>query len=194
MVHIFISPCLSLCLFLSCSVVCSSAFPHFLLFSTISTFLCFISPHILNTFFPSLLSLSHIRRHFILYLAPYVICPLITSLYFCSLQQITYNYNTKYVSFFSTLYGLIVYTPLTKIISTMCKTGQDALRTRKPCHNLFIHISNKSVSNKLKNVSMESSKLLCFNGISFCPKSCKLITFPFSIASVVILVVDGPRP
>ena len=78
-----------------------------------------------------------------------------------------------------------------EIISTMCKTGQDALRKRKPCRNLFIHISNKSASNKLKNVSMESSKLLCFNGISFCSKSFKLITFPFSIASVLTLVVMG---
>ena len=78
-----------------------------------------------------------------------------------------------------------------EIISTMCKTGQDALQKRKPCRNLFIHISNKSASNKLKYVSMESSKLLCFNGISFCSKSCKLITFPFSIASVLTLVVMG---
>ena len=81
-----------------------------------------------------------------------------------------------------------------EIISTMTKTGQDALRKRKPCRNLFIHISNKSASYKLKNVSMESSKLLCFDGISFCSKSCKLITFPFSIASVLTLVMDGPRP
>ena len=35
------------------------------------------------------------------------------------------------------------------------------------CRKLFIHISNKSASDKLKNVSMESSKLLCLNGISF---------------------------
>ena len=41
-----------------------------------------------------------------------------------------------------------------EIISTMCKTGQDALRKRKPCRNLFIHISNKSASNQLKNVSI----------------------------------------
>ena len=81
-----------------------------------------------------------------------------------------------------------------EIISTMCKTGQDALRKRKPCRNLFIHISNKSASNKLKNVSMESSKLLCSNGISLSSKSCKLKTFPFSIASVLTLVMDGPRP
>ena len=77
-----------------------------------------------------------------------------------------------------------------EIISTMCKTGQDALRKRKPCRKLFIHISNKSASNKLKNVSMESSKL---NGTSFCSKSCKLKTFPLSIASVLTFVVDGPR-
>ena len=48
-----------------------------------------------------------------------------------------------------------------EIISTMCKTEQDTLRKRKrkPCRELFIHISNKSASNKVKNVSMESSKL-----------------------------------
>ena len=80
-----------------------------------------------------------------------------------------------------------------QIISTMCKTGQDALRKRKPCRKLFIHISNKSASNKLKNVSIEPSKLLCLNGISFCSKSCKLKTFPLSIASMLALVVDGPR-
>ena len=80
-----------------------------------------------------------------------------------------------------------------EIISTMCKTGQDALRKRKPFRKLFIHISNKSASNKLKNVSMESSKLLCLNGTSFCSKSCKLKTFPLSIASVLTFVVDGPR-
>ena len=108
-VHIFFSPCLSLCPFFVMFLVCSSTFPHFLLFSPMSTFLHFISPHILNTFFPSLLFLSHIWRHFILCLAPYVICPLIMSLYFCSLQQITYHYNAKYVSFFfSTLYGLLI--------------------------------------------------------------------------------------
>ena len=80
-----------------------------------------------------------------------------------------------------------------EIISTMCKTGQDALRKRKPCRKLFIHISNKSASNKLTNVSMESSKLLCLNGTSFCSKSCKLETFPLSIASVLTFAVDGPR-
>ena len=80
-----------------------------------------------------------------------------------------------------------------EIISTMCKTGQDALRKWKPCRKLFIHSSNKSASNTLKNVSMESLKLLCFSGISFCSKSCKLKTFPLSIASVLTLVVDGPR-
>ena len=80
-----------------------------------------------------------------------------------------------------------------KIISTMCKTGQDALRKRKPCRELFIHISNKSASNRLKNVSMESSKSLCLDGTSFCSKYCKLKTFPLSIASVLTFVVDGPR-
>ena len=80
-----------------------------------------------------------------------------------------------------------------EIISTMCKTGQDTLRKQKPCQELFIHISNKSVSNKLKNVSMESSKLLCLDGTSFCSKSCKLKTIPLSIASVLTFVVDGPR-
>ena len=80
-----------------------------------------------------------------------------------------------------------------EIINTMCKTGQDALRKRKPCRKLFIHISNKSASNKLNIVSMESSKLLCLNGTSFCSKSCDLKTFPLSIISVLTLVVDGPR-
>ena len=55
-----------------------------------------------------------------------------------------------------------------EIISTMCKTEQDALWKWKPCRELFIHISNKSASNKLKNVSMESSKLLCLDGALFC--------------------------
>ena len=76
----------------------------------------------------------------------------------------------------------------------MSKTAQVARRKRKLCRKLFIHISNKSVSNKLKNVSMESSKLLCLNGISFCSKSCKLKTFSFSIASVLTLIMDRPRP
>ena len=80
-----------------------------------------------------------------------------------------------------------------EIISTMCKTGQDALRKRKPCRELLIHISNKSGSNKLKNVSMESSKLLWLDGTSFCSKSCKLKTIPLSIASGLTFVVAGPR-
>ena len=80
-----------------------------------------------------------------------------------------------------------------EIISMICKTGQDALRKLKPCRKLFIHISNKSASNKLKNVSMESSKLLCLNGTSFCSRSCKLKTFPLSIASMLTFVMDGPR-
>ena len=73
----------------------------------------------------------------------------------------------------------------------MGKTGQDARRKRKPCRKVFIHISNKSASNKLKIVSIESSKLLCLNGILFCSNSCKLKTFPLSIASVLTLVVNG---
>ena len=64
-----------------------------------------------------------------------------------------------------------------EIISMMGKAGQDAKQKQKLCRKVFIHISNKSVSNKLKNVSIESSKLLCLNGISFCSKSCKLKTF-----------------
>ena len=81
-----------------------------------------------------------------------------------------------------------------EIISTMGKTGQNASQKRKPCRKIFINISNKSASNKLRNVSMESSKLLCLNGISFCSISCKLKTFPLSIVSMLTLVVDGPRP
>ena len=73
-----------------------------------------------------------------------------------------------------------------EIISTMGKTGQDARRKGKPCRKVSIHISNKSASDKLKNVSMESSKLLCLNGISFCSKSCKLKTFPLSIARCLL--------
>ena len=76
-----------------------------------------------------------------------------------------------------------------EIISTMAKTGKEAWRKRKPCRKVFIHIRNKSASDKLRDVLMESSKLLCLNGISFCSKSCKLKTFPLSIASV-----NGPRP
>ena len=87
---------------------------------------------------------------------------------------------------------VIIHSPR-EIISTMCKTGQDALRKRKACGELFIHISNKSASNKLKNVSMESSKLLCLDGTSFCSKSCKLKTIPLSIASMLTFVVAGPR-
>ena len=81
-----------------------------------------------------------------------------------------------------------------EIISTMGKTGQDAQQKWKPCRKVFVHISNESVSSKLKNVSIESSKLLCLNGISFCSKSCKLKTFPLSIASMLTLVVDWPWP
>ena len=81
-----------------------------------------------------------------------------------------------------------------EIISTMGKTGQEKRWKSKPCRKVFIHISNKSVSNKLKNVSMESSKLLCLNGSSFCSKTCKLKTFMLSIASVLTLVVNVPRP
>ena len=40
---------------------------------------------------------------------------------------------------------------------------------------------------------MESSKLLCLNGILFCSNSCKLKTFPLSIASVLTLEVNGPE-
>ena len=44
-------------------------------------------------------------------------------------------------------------------------------RTRYGSGNHAENYSSISASNKLKNVSMESSKLLCFNGISFCSKS-----------------------
>ena len=60
-----------------------------------------------------------------------------------------------------------------EIIITMGKTGQDARWKRKPCREVFIHINNKSAWNKLKNVSIESSKILCLNGILFCSKFCK---------------------
>ena len=78
-----------------------------------------------------------------------------------------------------------------EIISTMGKTWQDVRWKQKPCRKVSIHISNKSASNMLKNVSMASSKLLSLNGISFSSKSCKLKTFPLSIASVLTLVVMG---
>ena len=81
-----------------------------------------------------------------------------------------------------------------EIISTMGKTGQDARRKWKPCRKVFIHITDRPASDKLKNVSIESSKLLCLNRILFCSKSCKLKTFPLSIASVLTLVVNGPGP
>ena len=50
---------------------------------------------------------------------------------------------------------VVIHSPY-EIISTMGKTGQDAWRKRKPCRKVFIHISNKSASNKLKK---------CINGI-----------------------------
>ena len=80
-----------------------------------------------------------------------------------------------------------------EIISTMGKTGQDAWRKWKPCRKVFIHISNKSASNKLKNVSLKYSKLLCLNRILFCSKCCKLKTSPLSIGSVLTLIVNRPR-
>ena len=95
------------------------------------------------------------------------------------------------------LLGYKIHSPH-EIISTIGKTGQDAQRKQKPCRKVFIHISNKSASNKLKNVSIESSKLLCLNGILngilFSSKSCKLKTFLLSIVSVLTLIVNGPRP
>ena len=88
---------------------------------------------------------------------------------------------------------LIIHSPH-EITSTMGKTTQDAQRKQIPCRKVFINISNKSASNKLKNVSIESSELLCLNRISFCSISCKLKTFLLSIASVLTLIVNGPRP
>ena len=41
-----------------------------------------------------------------------------------------------------------------EIISTMCKTGQDTLRKRKPCRKLFIHISKSKCINGIFKASL----------------------------------------